>query len=127
MNVLSLNIRGMSKSHKFDWLHKLRKEHKFSFCGLQETHLSYDLAMGGRKFTYFSDVGCKPIKLDRFHVFPNFLAAFPCASAFALPRDYSDHSPILLRTSYLNFGLSPSDFLILGFSGMVLMVMLIGY
>ena len=40
MNFMSLNIRGMHDSHKVDWLKNLKKDHKFSFCGLQESRLS---------------------------------------------------------------------------------------
>ena len=40
MNVLSLNIRGMSDSLKTDWLKRLLNQCKFSFCGLQESRLS---------------------------------------------------------------------------------------
>ncbi|KAL4583319.1 hypothetical protein LXL04_007889 [Taraxacum kok-saghyz] len=242
MNALSLNIRGMADSHKFDWLRRLLHDCKFSYCGLQETRLSHippnigdwwgiqnlgidyvesignsggiisfwdrgifqeittiksrhflaivgywagitgetimlnvyapqsptekkilwqnisnlihsrpgnwiifgdfnavrrpeerlnllfcpriatafnnfiansgllDLNMGGRKFTYFCEAGFKFSKLDRFLVCSNFMAAFPTASVTAFPREYSDHSPILLRTSYLDFGPTPFRF-----------------
>lgn len=66
-----------------------------------------ELNMGGRKFTYFSDVGCKLSKLDRFLVCPNFMSAFTSASIVALPREHSDHSPILLRTKVADFGPRP--------------------
>ncbi|KAL4592668.1 hypothetical protein LXL04_005671 [Taraxacum kok-saghyz] len=63
-----------------------------------------DLNMGGRRFTYFSDVGCKLSKLDRFFVCPNFMNGFPSAAVTTLPREYSDHSPFILKTDYLDFG-----------------------
>ncbi|KAL4555550.1 hypothetical protein LXL04_038172 [Taraxacum kok-saghyz] len=34
----------------------------------------------------------------------------PTASVMALPREHSDHTPIFLRTSYLDFGASPFRF-----------------
>ena len=236
MNALSLNIRGVCDPHKTEWMHRLRKEHRFAFCGFQETrvgnippefynwwdsqnigrdHVAYeglsggllcmwdkqlfqdiavlksrnclivvgywkdipgetifaniyapqsqadkrvlwnsltnlmrsrpgnwiifgdfnavrrpeerinsvfcpyiasdfnkfinengllDINMGGRRLTYFSEVGCKLSKLDRFLVCPNFMTGFPSATATALPREYSDHSPIILKTDYLDFG-----------------------
>ncbi|KAL4561065.1 hypothetical protein LXL04_033227 [Taraxacum kok-saghyz] len=52
-----------------------------------------DLNMGGRRFTYFSDVGCKLSKIDRFLVCPNVLAVFPSAAVTALPREHFDYSP----------------------------------
>ena len=36
-----------------------------------------DLNMGGRRFTYFNDVGCKHSKLDRFLVCANFIPLSP--------------------------------------------------
>lgn len=63
--------------------------------------------MGGRRFAYFFEDGCK---LDRFLVCPNFLAAFPFADVTAFPREFSDHSPIILRTSLLCFGPPPFRF-----------------
>ncbi|KAL4560863.1 hypothetical protein LXL04_033019 [Taraxacum kok-saghyz] len=69
-----------------------------------------DMNMGGRKFTYFCDDECKLSKLDRFLVCPNFMNAFPNASVMALPREYSDHCPILLKTCRIDFGPTPFRF-----------------
>ncbi|KAL4561276.1 hypothetical protein LXL04_033440 [Taraxacum kok-saghyz] len=63
-----------------------------------------DLNMGDRKFTYFSEVGCKLSKIDRFLLCSNVLSNFPTASVTALPREHSDHSHNLLRSSFLDFG-----------------------
>ncbi|KAL4575851.1 hypothetical protein LXL04_011938 [Taraxacum kok-saghyz] len=75
----------------------------------QEAGLN-DLHMGGRKFTLFSDDGYKLSKLDRFLVCSNIVDAFPSASVVALPREYSDHSPIVFRTSLQDFGPRPFRF-----------------
>lgn len=61
-------------------------------------------------FTYFSDVGCKLSKLDRILICPNFMATFPNSYVLALPREYSGHCPVLLCTSFMNFGLPPFRF-----------------
>lgn len=69
-----------------------------------------DLNMGGKRFTYFCDDGYKLSKLDRFLVYPNLLTSFPSAYVTTLPREYSDHSPINLRTELLDFGSHPFRF-----------------
>ena len=51
-----------------------------------------DLNMGGRRFTYISDVGCKLSKIDRFLVCSNVLAVFPAMAVTALLREYSDQA-----------------------------------
>ncbi|XP_021980194.1 uncharacterized protein LOC110876328 [Helianthus annuus] len=38
MNILSINIRGVTGSGKSDWVRKLKKDWRFSFLGIQETH-----------------------------------------------------------------------------------------
>lgn len=40
MNLMSLNIRGVGNPHKLDWVNRLRREHKLTFCGIQETRVS---------------------------------------------------------------------------------------
>ena len=40
MNVMSLNIRGVSESHKIDWIRDLKSKNKIDFIGIQETHAS---------------------------------------------------------------------------------------
>lgn len=63
--------------------------------------------MGGFRFTYFQKAGAKLSKLDRFLVCSEFSNLFPHVSATALPRDKSDHCPILLSQSRANFGPLP--------------------
>lgn len=67
----------------------------------------YEPKMGGFRFTYFQRAGVKLSKLDRFLTCSEFLRVFPHASAIALPRDKSDHCPILLSQSSNNFGPLP--------------------
>lgn len=63
-----------------------------------------------KKFMFFCDDGVKMSKLDRILVYSNFMAVFPSSSVLALPREYSDHCPILLRTSIMNFSAHPFRF-----------------
>jgi len=69
-----------------------------------------DLNMAGRRFTFFCEFGCKLSKLDRFLVNSSFLAAFPTSLVVALPRDLSDHSPIILSNQRRDFGPPPFRF-----------------
>lgn len=66
-----------------------------------------DLKMGGQRFTYFKMQGTKLSKLDRFLFCNKFLVSFPLASCFALDRDLSGHSPIILRAQCDDFGPPP--------------------
>lgn len=66
-----------------------------------------ELKMGGFRFTYFQRAGAKLSKLDRFLICPEFYNLFPQATVTVLPREKSDHSPILLSHSDVNFGAIP--------------------
>ncbi|KAJ9561857.1 hypothetical protein OSB04_007017 [Centaurea solstitialis] len=55
-----------------------------------------EVKRGGLKFTRMSADGSKLSKLDRFLVTPNLI--------LVLPKLHSDHSPLLLRGSSLDFG-----------------------
>lgn len=46
-------------------------------------------------------------KLDRFLVCPKFVDLVPSATVTALPREISDHCPILLSSSWCDFGAPP--------------------
>ncbi|KAI3506473.1 hypothetical protein L1887_28832 [Cichorium endivia] len=69
-----------------------------------------DLKMGGFRFTYFCQRDCKLSKLDRFLVSHNLINLFPQLAAIALPRDLSDHCPIVLQTEVVDFGKTPFRF-----------------
>lgn len=66
-----------------------------------------DIKMGGHRFTYFHNGDLKLSKLDRFLVCPKFIDLAPSATVIALPREISDHCPILLSTSWCDFGPPP--------------------
>lgn len=66
-----------------------------------------DLRMGGHRFTYFCHDDLKLSKLDRFLVCSDFLQFFPNVTVTALPRESSDHCPVLLSTASVDFGPPP--------------------
>ncbi|KAJ0787048.1 putative RNA-directed DNA polymerase [Helianthus annuus] len=63
--------------------------------------------MGGRKYTYHADNGVSMSKLDRLLVCHDFMNKWPQASLVALSNFVSDHSPILLSVSSVDFGPIP--------------------
>lgn len=40
MNLLSINIRGFSQSHKVEWIKELKTKQKIDFRSVQETHVA---------------------------------------------------------------------------------------
>ncbi|XP_021980831.1 uncharacterized protein LOC110876981 [Helianthus annuus] len=66
-----------------------------------------DLDMRGSQFTWRSDNGKKLSKLDRFLVNSDVLNLWPDARVQALPKLWSDHSPIVLISKSVNFGARP--------------------
>ncbi|XP_023768544.1 uncharacterized protein LOC111917117 [Lactuca sativa] len=67
----------------------------------------FDLKMGGFEYTYFQQAGAKLSKLDRILVCHKFLINFPQASCTSLPREQSDHCPIMLELNSKDFGPVP--------------------
>ncbi|KAD3641634.1 hypothetical protein E3N88_30858 [Mikania micrantha] len=66
--------------------------------------------MGGQDFTYMKGNGESFSKLDRFLVCDSFINKWPNACVTALPRKWSDHCPIILCTSEIDFGPVPFGF-----------------
>jgi hypothetical protein len=58
-----------------------------------------DLPLLGRRFTWFKPNGNAASRLDRFLVSDGWWERWAVASQWALPRDVSDHCPIVLRYS----------------------------
>ena len=56
----------------------------------------------GTKFTWFKPNGATRSKLDRFLVSPEWLDKWPGSTQFTLDRNFLDHSPILLRSKFIN-------------------------
>ena len=76
---------------------------------IAESGLS-DIRCGGRKFTRFSSDDSKLSKLDRILVSHNFFEAWPVPCLEILPRRFSDHCPLLLRSVVLDCGPPPFRF-----------------
>ena len=61
----------------------------------------------GRQFTWFRPNGTSRSKLDRFLLSPEWLDRWPTTIQSTLPRNFSDHCPILLRSSSVDWGPKP--------------------
>lgn len=64
----------------------------------------HEFNAGGRKYTFLRDVGLNFSKLDRFLVCQNFVNVQPLTTMTILPREHSDHSPVILKPSNMEFG-----------------------
>ncbi|KAJ0575244.1 putative RNA-directed DNA polymerase [Helianthus annuus] len=62
-----------------------------------------EYSMMGCTFTYVTDDGLKLSKIDRVLVCHSFLAMWPAAKLWGLTRHKSDHRPLLLLCSDVNF------------------------
>ncbi|KAK9048814.1 hypothetical protein SSX86_032219 [Deinandra increscens subsp. villosa] len=66
--------------------------------------------MGGSKFTYSYGNGKNFSKLDRVLVCADYFHKWPGARLTALPRLWSDHCPLILKSNLLDFGPTPFKF-----------------
>ncbi|XP_022004370.1 uncharacterized protein LOC110901921 [Helianthus annuus] len=69
-----------------------------------------EYCMNGFKFTRWLDGGNKLNKLDRMLVCERFWGLWPTASLRALPRELSDHCPLILTTTSTDSGHIPFKF-----------------
>jgi hypothetical protein len=69
-----------------------------------------DLPLGGRNFTRMNKIGTKLSKLDRFLVTQHFLSTWPNSYVTVLPRELSDHCPLILKTHSADYGPYPLKF-----------------
>ncbi|GJU10200.1 RNA-directed DNA polymerase, eukaryota [Tanacetum coccineum] len=69
-----------------------------------------DLPLGGKRFTRMNRSGSKLSKIDRILVSKHIVDLWPNSHILALPREFSDHSPLLLTNSCVDFGPSPFKF-----------------
>ncbi|GKF32034.1 RNA-directed DNA polymerase, eukaryota, partial [Tanacetum coccineum] len=96
------------KSDRFGSLFHARGANMFnSFianAGLKE------VSLGGSSFTWCHKSATKMSKLDRFLISENLFNTCPNIAAITLERYLSDHRPILLRESYLDYGPTPFKF-----------------
>lgn len=70
-----------------------------------------DIPLIGRKFTWVRPNGVQMSRLDRILVSPSWIDNWPGFAQEVLPRDISDHCPLLLRSSNQNWGPKPFRFL----------------
>ncbi|KAK9070187.1 hypothetical protein SSX86_010587 [Deinandra increscens subsp. villosa] len=70
----------------------------------------HEYGMGGSKFTFSYGKGKNFSKLDRVLVSKDFFELWPAATLTAMPRLWSDHSPIILKVSKRDFGPVPFRF-----------------
>jgi len=61
----------------------------------------------GRKFTWFRPNRASRSKLDRFLLSPEWLGKWPASTKITLPRNFSDHCQILLRSISVDWGPKP--------------------
>ncbi|GJX30644.1 putative RNA-directed DNA polymerase [Tanacetum coccineum] len=66
-----------------------------------------DLPMGGKRFTRMNNLGSKHSKLDRFLVSNHVLQLCPNSNVTALPREFSDHTPLLFKNAAPDYGPTP--------------------
>ncbi|XP_071694429.1 uncharacterized protein [Rutidosis leptorrhynchoides] len=66
-----------------------------------------EIPISGKKFMRISDDGVKLSKLDRFLATDNFLHLWDDLSIVALDRRLSDHSPLILRDKFIDYGPKP--------------------
>jgi hypothetical protein len=69
-----------------------------------------DLPLLGRKYTWVQPNGACMSRLDRMLVSSNWLVEWGDVNLWALPRDISDHCPIILRYSNFDWGPKPFRF-----------------
>ncbi|GJV16573.1 RNA-directed DNA polymerase, eukaryota, reverse transcriptase zinc-binding domain protein [Tanacetum coccineum] len=69
-----------------------------------------EVPLGGCAFTWCHKSASRMSKLDRFFISDNVWNSFPNLSAITLDRYLSDHRPILLRESVVDYGPSPFKF-----------------
>ena len=69
-----------------------------------------DLPLGGKRFTRMDNIGSKLSNIDRILVSKHYVDLWPNSYVTALPREFSDHTPLLLSNSTTNFGPSPFKF-----------------
>ncbi|GJZ22274.1 cytochrome P450 [Tanacetum coccineum] len=73
-------------------------------------HNSLSIVLGGKHFTRMNRSGSKLSKIDRILVSKHIVNLWPNSHIMALPREFSDHSPLLLTNSCVDFGPSPFKF-----------------
>ncbi|GJU35841.1 RNA-directed DNA polymerase, eukaryota [Tanacetum coccineum] len=66
-----------------------------------------DIPLGGYSYTWADKYASKMSKLDRFLVSQGIVDLFPNLTGLVLHRNISDHRPILLKESHVDYGPTP--------------------
>ncbi|GJW71086.1 RNA-directed DNA polymerase, eukaryota, reverse transcriptase zinc-binding domain protein, partial [Tanacetum coccineum] len=66
-----------------------------------------DLPMGAKRYTRMNNLGNKLSKINRVLVSHHVIDLWPNSHTIALPREYSDHTPILFSNLTADFGATP--------------------
>ncbi|GJY75790.1 RNA-directed DNA polymerase, eukaryota [Tanacetum coccineum] len=66
-----------------------------------------DIPLGGYSYTWSHKLASKMSKLDRFLIFEGLMAMNPTLSCLCLDRHLSDHRPIIMFESLLDYGPTP--------------------
>lgn len=61
----------------------------------------------GRRFTWYRPNGTTKSKLDRFFVSNSWISKWSGSTQFTLNRNFSDHCPIMLRSTNVDWGPKP--------------------
>ncbi|MCH82646.1 hypothetical protein A2U01_0003457, partial [Trifolium medium] len=94
---------GERKGSSFSVRHNERVE----FCQFVESMELVDIPVIGKKFSWFSADGRAMSRLDRFLLSDNFIAKEEVSGQWIGDRDISDHCPVWLICSNLNWGPKP--------------------
>ncbi|GJT77711.1 RNA-directed DNA polymerase, eukaryota [Tanacetum coccineum] len=86
----SFNIQGANAFNSF-----------ISMAGL------IDLPLGGYSYTWAHKSASKMSKLDRFLIYEGLLVLFPHLTGLCLDRHLSDHRPIIMYESNMDYGPTP--------------------
>ncbi|GKE70340.1 cytochrome P450, partial [Tanacetum coccineum] len=70
----------------------------------------FDIPLGGKRFTRMDNIGSKLSKIDRFLISNYYFDRWLNSYALALPREFSDHSPLLLSNLITNYRPIPIKF-----------------
>jgi exonuclease III len=83
------------------------REEFLQFCESMEL---VDIPVLGKKFTWFNSDGSAMSRLDRFLLSEGFISKGSITNQWVGDRDISDHCPIWLMSSNLNWGSKPFKF-----------------
>lgn len=70
-----------------------------------------DLPLHGRKFTWYRPNARYKSRIDRILVNNEWLSMWPYTYQKGLPRSISDHFPLILETTFVNWGPKPFRFI----------------